>query len=87
MNLGIYVYFKYYFINPKNNNDIELVKNEIDLNENPKAFTKFSNNSKYVFYSNIYNLSDEDYQILANQYSSIMYLKRHRIFVSILKKD
>jgi hypothetical protein len=60
---------------------------EIDLNENPKAFTKFSNNSKYVFYSNIYNLSDEDYQILANQYSSIMYLKRHRIFVSILKKD
>lgn len=60
---------------------------EIDLDGNQKSFIKFSNNSDYVFYSNVYNLSDEDYQLLTDQYTSIMHLKRHRIFVSILKKN
>jgi hypothetical protein len=60
---------------------------EIDINKNQKSFMKFSNNSNYVFYSNVYNLSDEDYQILGNQYTSILCLKKHRVFVSILRKD
>tara|TARA_B110000902_G_scaffold4936_1_gene5778 strand:- start:652 stop:1191 length:540 start_codon:yes stop_codon:yes gene_type:complete len=59
---------------------------EIDLNGNQKSFTKFTNNSNYVFYSNVYNLSDKDYELLNNNYLEIKRFKRVNIVVSILKK-
>ena len=59
---------------------------EIDLNGNQKSFTKFTNNSNYVFYSNVYNLSDKDYELLNNNYLEIKRFKSLNIIVSILKK-
>ncbi|MBT3548050.1 MAG: hypothetical protein HN487_10220 [Flavobacterium sp.] len=59
---------------------------EIDLNGNQKSFTKFTNRSNYVFYSNVYNLSSKDYELLAQNYTEIKCLKKANIIVSILKK-
>ncbi len=59
---------------------------EIDLNGHQKSFTKFTNNSNYVFYSNVYNLSNKDYELLNNNYLEIKRFKSFNIVVSILKK-
>jgi|TARA_B110000037_G_scaffold72032_1_gene86824 hypothetical protein len=59
---------------------------EIDLNGNQKSFAKFTNKSNYVFYSNVYNLSSKDYELLAQNYTEIKCLKKANIIISILKK-
>ncbi len=59
---------------------------EIDLNGNQKSFTKFTKKSTYVLYSNVFNLSNEYYELLAKNYTEIKYLKKANIVISILKK-
>lgn len=59
---------------------------DIDLNNDYRQFTDFDNNHDYVFYSNVFNLSDEDYDLIKNQYSVIKQFKSGFLYVDICKK-
>lgn len=41
----------------------------IDFSGNQQSFSKFTGKNKYVFYANVFNLTDEEYQILDKNYS------------------
>lgn len=59
----------------------------IDLNGNPKNFKGFKAGAEYVFYSNIYNISDKDYEVLAKEYDVIKEFKNQIVFIKIYKKQ
>jgi hypothetical protein len=59
---------------------------EINLNGDKRKFPRFNGNSTYVFYSNVYNLTDKDYDLLKNRYITIKEFKNRGIFIKILKK-
>ncbi|MBL4604111.1 MAG: hypothetical protein JKY02_00135 [Flavobacteriaceae bacterium] len=58
---------------------------EIDLDGNQKSFTRFPNENKYVLYSNVYNLTDQEYDLLEKNYVEIKRFERFNIYVSIYK--
>jgi hypothetical protein len=57
----------------------------VDLSGNQQAFQEFTGNNRFVFYSNVYNLSDTDLSRLKNHYKEIAKFSRHRIRVVIFK--
>ena len=57
----------------------------IDLSGDLREFEKFTKDSEYVFYSNIFNLTDEEYDILENEFKEIKRFTNYKIYVSILK--
>lgn len=57
---------------------------EIDLTGDYRSFAHFNKVNKYVFYSNVYNLSDKEYRILEKNYQEIKRFARFGVFVSIL---
>lgn len=59
----------------------------IDLNGNHKNFKGFKAGAEYVFYSNIYNISDKDYEALAKEYDVIKEFKNQIVFIKIYKKQ
>ncbi len=58
---------------------------EIDLSGNQKAFQKFNEMNEYVFYSNVYNLSDKEYQTLENNFIEVKRFQKFQIYITILK--
>jgi hypothetical protein len=60
----------------------------IDLKGDKRSFEKFNGKNKYVFYASTYNLSDEERDLLNNNY--IILKKFHKfnttINIYILKK-
>lgn len=58
---------------------------EIELNGDLRSFQHFNKKNGYVFYSNVYNLTDENYDFIQENYIEIKRLKRWNIYVSILK--
>ena len=58
---------------------------EIELNGDLRSFQHFNKKNGYVFYSNVYNLTDENYDFIQKNYIEIKRLKRWNIYVSILK--
>ena len=60
--------------------------NDFDLNNDNRQFADFNNSSKYVFYSNVFNVSDEDYDLVKNQYSVIKHFKNGRLYIDISEK-
>ncbi len=57
---------------------------EIDLTGDYRSFAHFNKVNKYVFYSNVYNLSDKEYRILEKNYQEIKRFARFGVFISIL---
>ena len=57
---------------------------EIDLTGDYRSFAHFNKVNKYVFYSNVYNLSDKEYRILEKNYQEVKRFARFGVFVSIL---
>tara|TARA_B110000091_G_scaffold194564_1_gene220497 strand:+ start:250 stop:1671 length:1422 start_codon:yes stop_codon:yes gene_type:complete len=55
----------------------------IDLSGDLRSFSKFNGDNKYVFYSNVYNLTDEDYDSLDENYIEIKRFQKFHIFISI----
>lgn len=55
----------------------------IDFSKDQRAFTKFNTKNKFVFYSNIYNLTDEEYEILDTNYSILKEFNKNNISVTI----
>lgn len=62
------------------------VINDIDLNNDYRILKDFNDSSNYVFYSNIYNVSDEDLNIINKHYSVIKQFNNGSIYIKIYKK-
>lgn len=62
------------------------VIDNIYFNDDNRSFSSFNIDSKYVIYSNVYNLSDGDLEILKNEYSIIKRFEKNRIYVDLLQK-
>jgi hypothetical protein len=60
---------------------------EIDLKNDKRQFDNFTigNKSKYVFYSNIFNVNDDVYDYMMNNYEPIKRFEKNRVFILIMK--
>lgn len=58
----------------------------IDLNGDSRVFKDFDGNSPYVFYSNVYNIDDADYDKMVARYLTVKEFRCNGVFVMILKK-
>ena len=56
---------------------------EIDLNGDSRTFTHFNKKNKYVIYSNVFNLTDEELKSLQNNFIEIKQFKKLQIYISI----
>jgi hypothetical protein len=63
------------------------VIDDFDLNNDKRQFVDFNNSRDYVLYSNVYNVSDEDYDLVRNQYSVIKHFKSGLLYIDICKKN
>jgi hypothetical protein len=59
---------------------------DFDLNKDKRQFVDFDNSSEYVLYSNVFNVSDEEYYLVRNEYSIIKRFKRGLLYFDICKK-
>lgn len=59
---------------------------QIELNGDHRKMNQFTKSESYVFYSNVYNLSDSDYDFVKANYIEIKRFENFNIYVSILKK-
>ncbi len=60
---------------------------DVDLNGDQRAFARFNGKNKYVFYSNVYNLSDKEYDTLDKNYTLLKDFKSYNITIHILIKN
>lgn len=59
----------------------------MDLSGDMRSFTDFNNCCEYVIYSNIYNLKDEIYWQIKNQYSLLQRFEKCGVYMEIRKKN
>ena len=60
----------------------------VDLSGDLRSFSDtFTGNEEYVFYSNVFNLSDKDYYILENNYHLTKRFEKALVHVDILKRN
>lgn len=62
---------------------------EIDLNNDQRKFQIFDGNGKYVFYSNVYNVRDEEYDKIVDpkSYQPIKTFKKMNVWITIYQKN
>lgn len=60
---------------------------DTDLNQDNRQFVDFDNSCEYVLYSNVFNVSDEEYYLVRNQYEVIKRFKRGLLYFDICKKS
>ena len=58
---------------------------DIDLNGDMRSFKKFTPGAEYVLYSNVYNISDEVYASLLEDYELVKEFREWRVYVHIYK--
>lgn len=58
----------------------------VNLNDDNRFFKSFTGNEMYVFYSNVYNLSDENLELLHKDYSIIKSFEKNNIRVELMIK-
>jgi hypothetical protein len=63
------------------------VIDNVDLSGNLSKFEKYNSTNKYIFYSNVYNLSDEIYKNLDLNYTIIKKFEKYRIHIYIYKRN
>lgn len=61
-------------------------QNQITLNGDSRTMDHFDNSSNYVFYSNVYNLNNDELKNLRNNYLEIKRFSSFQIYISILKR-
>jgi hypothetical protein len=66
-----------------NNSSID----DTDLNNDYRKFVDFDNNSDYVLYSNVFNVSEEDYDLIRNHYSVLKQFKSGLLYIDICRKQ
>lgn len=55
----------------------------VDLNGDQRSFKPFTGSEKFVFFSNVYNLSDSDFKLLHSNYLKLKNLEYNRVRVEI----
>jgi len=60
---------------------------KVDLTNDKRSFSNFSKHSRYVFYSNVYNLSDQEHQLLATNFTPLKTFENCGIEVIIFKNN
>ena len=58
----------------------------VDVNGDMRSFCGFTGEEKIVFYSNVYNLSDEELDMLQENYIVIKSYKKRNVRIEIMKK-
>lgn len=59
---------------------------ETDLNGDYRKFSSFTNDQEYVLYSNVFNVSDEEYHIIHNDYTVIRQFKKGFLYFNLCRK-
>jgi hypothetical protein len=59
---------------------------DIDLNHDNRGFSDFANSAEYVVYSNVFNVSRKEYDIIKSRYTVIMQFNRGRIHMDVCRK-
>ena len=59
---------------------------DVDINNDNRSIKEFNQDYDIVIYSNVYNLSDEEYEILEKDYTIIKSFQTNRIYVNIMEK-
>lgn len=59
---------------------------DVDLNGDMRSFTGFSGTEKYIFYSNVYNLSDEDLKTLSCNYQILKSFRKRNVRIEIMQR-
>ena len=59
----------------------------VDLSGDLRSFEDFNGENKYLFYSNVYNLTDEEYDIIDTNYTIIKKFEKLRIHIYIYKRN
>ncbi len=57
-----------------------------DLNNDYRQFRDFNNTGEYVIYSNVYNISDEEYDQVKNEYELIKRFRLATVYIEIRKR-
>ncbi len=57
----------------------------VDLSGDMRSFTHFNGQNDYLFYSNVYNLTDEEYEIIDTKYTLVKQFNKYNIHVNIYK--
>ena len=60
---------------------------DIDLNRDKRQFLDFDNSGSYVLYSNVYNIDDDEYDLIRNQYTIIRKFRSGLVYFDICKKN
>jgi hypothetical protein len=78
----------------KNNIEIEDVAtffpnrttiDNVDLSGDMRSFASFNGQNNYLFYSNVYNLTNEEYEIIDTKYILVKQFNKYNIHVNIYK--
>jgi len=67
-------------------NDSSPIDN-IDLSGNMQSFESYTGKNKYIFYANVYNLTDEQYQNIDKNYSKIKGFTKFNIHIYLYKRN
>lgn len=59
----------------------------VDLNGDMRSFIKFTGKEKFVFYSNVYNLSDIEFDLLHQNYTTKRIFKKRNVRIEIMQKN
>ncbi len=59
----------------------------VDHNNDQRSFLRFTGNESYVFYSNVYNLSDDEFTSLETNYQEIKSFQNGGITILLLKHN
>ncbi len=59
---------------------------EIDLNNDKRIFTDFNDCCDYVIYSNVFNINDENYDLVKGKYSVIKQFRSGFLYMDICRK-
>ena len=62
------------------------VIDDMDLNNDYRYFRPYEKDAEYIMYSNIYNIDDDVYDTISENYYSIKEFKNKSIFVRVLRK-
>jgi hypothetical protein len=58
----------------------------VDVNGDMRSFTRFTGTEKYIFYSNVYNLSDDELYILDHKYFTLKTFQKRNVRIEIMQK-
>ncbi|QAA82918.1 hypothetical protein EI546_14860 [Aequorivita sp. H23M31] len=59
---------------------------DIDLNGDMRSFIEFTGEEEFVFYSNVYNISDEDLDALTREYQKLKSFEKFNVRIDIMHK-